>query len=43
MTVVGWILSGLLGGLSIALIGGAVATATRDLTGDPEGVGRTFA
>lgn len=43
MTVAGWIVSGLAGGITVALFGGAVATATRDLTGDVEGVADTFA
>ena len=34
MTILGWILGGILGGLGIALFGGAVATAARELAGD---------
>lgn len=41
--IIGWILNALLGGLSIALFGGAVATAARDLTEDVEGIAGTFA
>jgi hypothetical protein len=40
--IIGWILNALLGGLSIALLGGAVATAARDLTEDVEGIAGTF-
>jgi hypothetical protein len=41
--ILSWVLGGLLGGLSIALFGGAAATAARDLTGDVAGVAETFA
>lgn len=42
-TIFGWIANGLAGGFAIALFGGALATAARDLTGDVEGVAETFA
>lgn len=43
MMVIGWLLNGLLGALSLALYGGAMATAARELTADGEGMARTFA
>jgi len=43
MMVIGWLLNGLLGGLSLALYGGAMAAAARELTADREGMARTFA
>ncbi|MEA3004422.1 MAG: hypothetical protein QOH81_3210 [Sphingomonadales bacterium] len=41
--VIGWILGGAVGGLSIAIWGGAVATAARQLTFDPDEIAETFA
>jgi hypothetical protein len=43
MTVVGWIVSGIAGGLTAALFGGAVATAARLLTDDTDRMAETFA
>jgi hypothetical protein len=43
MTILGWVLSAAAGALTIALGGGAVATAVRDLTANRESVGDTFA
>ena len=34
MTVVGWVLNGIVGGIAIALLAGSAATAVRELTGD---------
>lgn len=42
MTVIGWVLSGLVGGVFIALNGGATATAVRDLTVDDDSLARQF-
>ena len=41
--VLGWALSALSGAFGLALFGGAVATATRALAADSEGMARTFA
>jgi hypothetical protein len=41
--VAGWGLSALAGSLSIAIFGGAVATAARELTVDVDGLADTFA
>jgi hypothetical protein len=41
--VVGWILGGAIGGLTIAIWGGAVATAARLLTFNPDEIAETFA
>ena len=43
LTMFGWILSSASGALTVALGSGAVATATRDLVGDPDAVAETFA
>jgi hypothetical protein len=43
MTVVGWILGAIVGGLTIAIWGGAVATAARLLTFNPDEIAETFA
>jgi hypothetical protein len=43
LTVIGWILSAIVGAVSIALGGGAVATAVRELVADEEDIGETFA
>jgi hypothetical protein len=43
MTVLGWILAAAAGTLSITLFGGAIATAARELTGNPSDVAETFA
>jgi len=43
MMVAGWVLSALVGGLSLALYGGATATAARRLAGDADGMAGTFA
>jgi hypothetical protein len=43
MMVIGWLLNGLVGALSLALYGGAMATAARELAADSEGMARTFA
>jgi hypothetical protein len=43
MIVLGWALNGLIGGLGIALFGGATATATRELAVDREAIADTFA
>ena len=43
MVILGWVLSGLVGGFGIATFGGAVATAARDLAGGPEDDVETFA
>lgn len=43
MMVIGWLLNGLVGALSLALYGGAMASAARELAGDSEGMARTFA
>jgi hypothetical protein len=43
MTVLGWALSSIGGALTIALGGGAMATALRDLTAGRESVADTFA
>jgi len=42
MTVLGWVLSSIAGALTIALGGGAMATAVRDLTAGRESVADTF-
>jgi hypothetical protein len=41
--VLGWIAAAIVGGLSIALWGGAAATAARDLTFNPDEIAETFA
>jgi hypothetical protein len=43
MTVVGWIFGAIVGGLTIAIWGGAVATAARLLTFNPDEIAETFA
>ncbi len=43
MTVLGWVLSAAAGALTLALGGGAMATAARELTGERESVAETFA
>lgn len=43
MTVVGWLISAMVGALTIALGGGAVATAAKELAPDQEAVAETFA
>jgi hypothetical protein len=43
MMVVGWILSGVVGALYVALGSGAVATAARELTEDEDEIAETFA
>jgi hypothetical protein len=43
MMVIGWLLNGLVGALSLALYGGAMATAARELAVDSEGMAETFA
>jgi hypothetical protein len=43
MTVVGWILNGAIGGLAVALGGGAVATAARELAPDGSQIATEFA
>lgn len=43
MTVVGWIVSAIVGGLTIAIWGGAAATAARLLTFNPDEMAETFA
>jgi hypothetical protein len=43
MTVIGWIVAGIVGGLSVALWGGAAATAARELTFNPDEIAETFA
>ena len=40
--IVGWLIAGLVGGVSVALFGGAVATAARLLVGDNEKIAETF-
>jgi len=42
MTVVGWIIGAMVGAIGIALSGGAVATAVRDLAGDQHALVRDF-
>lgn len=42
LKVIGWLLSGAIGGIFIGLNGGATATAVRDLTGDQEELVRQF-
>jgi hypothetical protein len=42
MTVVGWLISAVVGALTIALGGGAVATAAKELAPDQETVAETF-
>jgi hypothetical protein len=42
-TVIGWVLGGIAGGLSIALLGGAMATAARELTAGVDELAETFA
>jgi len=42
MMVAGWALSALVGGISLGLYGGAMATAARSLSADAEGMARTF-
>jgi hypothetical protein len=39
----GWVLGSISGALTVALGGGAVATAARELTGDYDAVAETFA
>ena len=41
-TVLGWIITAVTGGLTIALGGGAVATAAKDLVREPESLAREF-
>lgn len=43
MMIVGWIASGIAGGLTVALFGGATATAARLLTDDTDRIAETFA
>jgi hypothetical protein len=43
MMVVRWVLSGIVGGLSIAIWGGTVATAARELTVNVDDIAETFA
>ena len=43
MTVLGWVLGAVSGALTVALSGGAVATAARELTGDRDAIAETFA
>lgn len=43
MTMLGWFLGAASGALTVALSGGAVATAARELAGDREAVAETFA
>ncbi len=43
MTVIGWVLGALFGTLTVALFGGAIATAVGELVLDEEGIARTFA
>jgi hypothetical protein len=43
MTVVGWVASGIAGGLMVALFGGATATAARLLADDTDRIAETFA
>ena len=38
-----WVLGAAASGLTVALIGGAVATATQELTADEQGLSDTFA
>ncbi|HEY5721629.1 MAG TPA: glycerophosphoryl diester phosphodiesterase membrane domain-containing protein [Allosphingosinicella sp.] len=42
-TMFGWVLGGISGALTVALSGGAVATAARELTGDRDAMAETFA
>jgi hypothetical protein len=42
-TVIGWLLGAIAGSLSIALFGGAMATAARELTGHTDELAETFA
>jgi hypothetical protein len=42
LTVIGWVLSALVGGVFIALNGGATATAVRDLTVNDDELARRF-
>lgn len=42
-TMFGWVLGGISGALTVALGGGAVATAARELTGDRDAMAETFA
>jgi hypothetical protein len=42
MTMLNWVLSAALGTLSLTLLGGATATAARELSGDLEGLTDTF-
>ncbi|MDB5691909.1 MAG: hypothetical protein JWO81_972, partial [Alphaproteobacteria bacterium] len=42
-TVIGWVLGGVAGGLTIAIWGGAVATAARQLTSNLDDIADTFA
>jgi hypothetical protein len=41
--VAGWIFGGIVGGLTVALWGGSVATAARELTVNPDEIAETFA
>ena len=43
MTILGWVLGAISGALTVALSGGAMATAARELTGDQEAIADTFA
>lgn len=43
MMVIRWILSGIVGGLTVAIWGGAVATAARELTVNVDEIAETFA
>lgn len=42
MTIAGWIIGAMVGALGIALTGGAVATAVKDLAGDQNALARDF-
>jgi hypothetical protein len=43
MTVIGWLISAVVGALTVALGGGAVATAAKELAPDQETIAETFA
>ena len=43
MMIIGWIFGAVSGGLAIALDGGAIATAARELAEDKAGMADTFA
>jgi len=40
--IIGWVLTAVQGAIGVALLGGAAATAVRELTGDEEGLSDTF-